>query len=63
MFLRRRLTDPRRLRDARSSEPEVRRVRGFHALGVGFGTDVRFDLYVTVFYVEAAPAGYSLLNQ
>lgn len=30
-------------------------------LGAGAGTDVAFDLYVTVFYNQPAPAGYTLL--
>lgn len=30
-------------------------------LGVGAGTDVAFDLYVTVFYNQPAPEGYTLL--
>jgi hypothetical protein len=47
---------------------------GYHALctppspdvqpcpnGAGFTTDLRFDLYVTVFYNQQAPDGYSLL--
>jgi hypothetical protein len=29
-------------------------------LGVGFGTDIEFDLYVTAFYGKAAPEGWSL---
>ena len=32
-------------------------------LGVGAGTDVQFDLYVTVFYNQVAPEGYTLLQQ
>lgn len=32
------------------------------ALGVGGGIDVAFDLYVTVFYNQPAPAGYTLLG-
>lgn len=42
---------------------------GWHAtceaacfLGVGAALDVSFDLYVTVFYNQRAPAGYSLLE-
>lgn len=31
-------------------------------LGVGFARDVQFDLYVTIFFVEPAPADYSLLT-
>ena len=31
-------------------------------LGAGAGTDVQFDLYVTVFYNQAAPEGYTLLD-
>ncbi len=30
-------------------------------LGVGFALSVQFDLYVTIFFVDPAPAGYSLL--
>lgn len=30
-------------------------------LGAGVGTDVQFDLYVTVFYNQPAPDGYTLL--
>ncbi|HUR26206.1 MAG TPA: carboxypeptidase-like regulatory domain-containing protein [Candidatus Thermoplasmatota archaeon] len=30
-------------------------------LGLGAGTDVQFDLYVTVFYNQRAPDGYTLL--
>lgn len=30
-------------------------------LGAGVGTDVQFDLYVTVFYNQKAPDGYTLL--
>jgi hypothetical protein len=29
-------------------------------LGVGAGTDVRFDLYATLFYVDPAPAGFTV---
>lgn len=32
------------------------------ALGVGAGVDVTFDLYVTVFYNQPAPDGYTLLT-
>lgn len=31
-------------------------------LGAGAAVDVRFDLYVTVFYNQAAPEGYTLLS-
>ena len=31
-------------------------------LGAGAGTDVQFDLYVTVFYNQKAPEGYTLLT-
>ncbi|MEA3136013.1 MAG: Carboxypeptidase regulatory-like domain [Thermoplasmata archaeon] len=33
------------------------------ALGVGAGADIQFDLYVTVFYNQKAPEGYTLLGQ
>ena len=32
------------------------------ALGVGAGIDVEYDVYVTVFYVEAAPEGWTFLT-
>jgi Carboxypeptidase regulatory-like domain len=32
------------------------------ALGVGAGIDIQFDLYVTVFYNQRAPEGYTLLQ-
>jgi hypothetical protein len=31
-------------------------------LGVGAATNIRFDVYVTVFYLEPAPAGFTLLG-
>lgn len=31
-------------------------------LGVGAGTNLRFDVYVTVFYLEPAPEGFTLLG-
>lgn len=41
---------------------------GYHPAGVGFlgvgvGVDVTYDLYVTTFYVEPAPEGYSILDE
>lgn len=30
--------------------------------GIGAGVNVRFDLYVTIFYVEPAPEGFTLLS-
>jgi hypothetical protein len=34
---------------------------GAGVLGVGAGMDVQFDVYVTIFFVDPAPEGYSLL--
>lgn len=36
---------------------------GVGLLGLGAGVDVEYDVYVTVFYVDKAPLGYSFLNQ
>lgn len=34
---------------------------GVGVLGVGAGMDIQFDVYVTIFFVDPAPEGYSLL--
>jgi hypothetical protein len=34
--------------------------KGQCALGAGFGANIQFDLYVTVFYVNPAPEGFTL---